>query len=228
MSIRILALAFLIAASSAIAAPPQSAQQQPPPTDEQSSNESIDVDAIARSKDVGANGEAAAPEQAAAPTQDTSAEPPPAPEESATPPAAPAEPAAPPVAPEPATPAAAKPVSPEVAAEKSIAASCQAHATSLLDDAQKADFAGATRSFDAKMRTSLPPPKLKEAWDSLSRFGKLKARGQSHIGKGEGYLVVMIPLIFDKANLVAQIACGSDGRIAGFYVKPLPMPTPAS
>ena len=30
-----------------------------------------------------------------------------------------------------------------------------------------------------------------------------------------------IPLIFDKANLYAQVACGSDGRVAGFYIKPL-------
>ena len=34
----------------------------------------------------------------------------------------------------------------------------------------------------------------------------------------------MIPLIFEKTNLVAQIACGSDGRIAGFHVTQAPKP----
>jgi hypothetical protein len=77
----------------------------------------------------------------------------------------------------------------------------------------------------------MPPPKLKDAWDQLSQFGKLVARGQSHLGAGDGYTIVIIPLIFEKANLVAQIACGTDGRIAGFYVKPAPMsstPAPGS
>ena len=107
-----------------------------------------------------------------------------------------------------------------------IAASCRARATSLLDEAQKGDFAGATRDFDAKMRTALPAPKLKEAWASLAQFGTLNARGQSHLSSAEGYTVVMIPLIFDKANLVAQVSCGTDGRVAGFYIKPIEKPAP--
>jgi hypothetical protein len=78
------------------------------------------------------------------------------------------------------------------------------------------------------MRTALPPPKLKEAWEQLAQFGKLDARGQSHLGTGDGYTIVMIPLIFEKANLVAQVACGTDGRIAGFYVKPAPTAAPNS
>jgi hypothetical protein len=105
--------------------------------------------------------------------------------------------------------------------DKSIAAGCEARATSLLDAAQKGDYAGATRDFDAKMRTALPPPKFKQAWESLTQFGALQARGQPHPMKGDGYIAITIPLIFDKANLYAQVACGSDGRVAGFYIKPL-------
>ncbi|MBA8883134.1 DUF3887 domain-containing protein [Dokdonella fugitiva] len=107
------------------------------------------------------------------------------------------------------------------AAEKTMAAACEARATSLLDAAQKGDYAGATRDFDAKMRSALPAPKFKQAWESLAQFGQLQARGQTHPMKGDGYIAITIPLIFDKANLYAQVACGSDGRIAGFYVKPL-------
>lgn len=107
------------------------------------------------------------------------------------------------------------------AIEQSIAAGCEARATALLDAAQKGDYATATRDFDAKMRTAMPLPKFKQAWESLGQFGPLQARGQSHPMKGDGYIAITIPLIFDKANLYAQIACGSDGRIAGFYVKPL-------
>jgi hypothetical protein len=91
----------------------------------------------------------------------------------------------------------------------------------LLDAAQKGDFANATRDFDATMRGAMPPAKLRQAWESLAQFGRLQARGQSHPMTSDGYVAITIPLIFDKANLYAQVACGSDGRIAGFYVKPL-------
>lgn len=105
--------------------------------------------------------------------------------------------------------------------DKSIASACEARATSLLDAAQKGDYDGATRDFDAKMRAALPPAKLRQAWESLAQFGALQARGQAHPMKGEGYIAITIPLIFEKTNLYAQVACGSDGRVAGFYVKPL-------
>jgi hypothetical protein len=266
MPIRMLAFALLAAFSVAHAAPPKSKEPQQDPASTGQSAESIDVDALARSKDVSG----ATPANADAPPADASAPPAAAaaadaiPPADATPPeAAPAdiapseapppvgvETAPPPEASAPAIetpPAAAEAPSPDAtvavppAASKSqsaagaettekisIAASCQARATSLLDDAEKADFAGATSAFDAKMRTAMPPPKLKQAWDQLAQFGKLVARGQSHLGSGEGYTIVMIPLIFEKANLVAQIACGTDGRIAGFYVKPVPTPAPTS
>lgn len=171
----------------------------------------------------------AAPVDAAAPAADEAA--PAAATDTAAPAPAPAD-AAPAPAPE-ATPNAAEDVAPATrpsplapppapnALEKSLAAACEARATALLDAAQKADYASATRDFDARMRTALPPPKFQQAWESLAQFGHLQARGQSHPMKGDGYIAITIPLVFDKANLYAQIACGSDGRIAGFYVKPL-------
>ena len=219
MSIRVLALALLAGVAVAEAAPPQ----KTPKTDEattQQAPEALDVDAIERAKD----------ESAATPaTADTALEPapsdvpppveaPPATETPAS--AAPAQAAE---TPETKKPAAAA----ESAADSqalSLAASCTARATSMLDEAQKSDFGGATRDFTAKMRTDMPAPKLKQQWDSLAQFGKLVARGQAHLSSGQGYTLVMIPLIFEKANLVAQIACGSDGRIAGFHVMAAPKP----
>ena len=239
MSIRVLAFALLAVTTLGYAAPPKN----PPPT--QDSADAIDVDAIARAKD--ANG--ATPPAEDAPPQPVENAPPqtiePASEAAATE-AAPAE-APPSDAPAAdATPAAAAEASaapaPETAAapagamidatkppppsdtEKRIAAGCVARATSLLDEAQKADYGNVTRDFDAKMRTDMPAAKFKQQWESLSQFGKLVARGQSHLGTGEGYTLVMIPLIFEKNNLVAQIACGSDGRIAGFHVTEAPKP----
>ena len=245
MSIRMLALACLAGASIALAAPPKK-----DPADTAQSAESLDVDAMARAKDVSAatpQAEDAPPAQEAAPAappvEPAPTEAPPAePAPSEAPPAlapptdaaAPAVEAAPAHVVETATPAAdasAAPKSleapPEISRDEqkvSIAAACSSRASSLLDDAQKADYGNATRDFNATMRSQMPPAKLKQQWESLAQFGKLVARGQSHLGTGDGYTIVMIPLIFEKTNLVAQIACGTDGRIAGFHVNQAPKP----
>jgi hypothetical protein len=98
---------------------------------------------------------------------------------------------------------------------------CRERAEDLLDAAERGDYTAATREFDASMKATLPAAKFGEAWRSLGQFGKLQARGQPHPGMGQGYYVVTIPLVFEKANLYAQIACDGEGAIAGFYVKPL-------
>jgi len=200
--------------STAFAAAPA---KKPPPPPADPAPQEIDVDAMARAKDVDAQAAAAnaAPtESAAAPTADTAAAA--AQSETGAAATAPQASSADAAANAPAlTPPAIDPQ------EKRQAGGCESRAKSLLDAAQKGDFATASRDFDAKMRGALPPDKFKEIWNSLSQFGTLQARGQSHPGKGEGYFIVMTPLIFAKATLVSQVACGSDGLIAGFNVKPL-------
>ena len=230
MRIRLLALTLLIGAAPAFAAPPKSAPPKKATPTEQTP-ETIDVDALARSKDGTPESEtASAQETPAAPPADTdvSSETP-ASQEVAPETAAPADAnatsnAAPAIeTPSPADAPALQPP-PPTPTEKSIAAGCEARASGLVENAQKANYGEATRDFDAVMRSALPPAKFKLQWESLSQFGALTARGPSHLGKGDGYTIVMIPLIFDKANLVAQIACGSDGRVAGFHVTQAPKP----
>lgn len=213
---RPLGLLLCLSISTAFAAAPAK-KPPPPPTDP--TPQEIDVDAMARAKDVDAQAAAANAEPAAAPTESAAAPTTdaaaaqsetrvatPAPQSSSADAAANAPALTPPA------------IDPQ---EKRQAGGCESRAKSLLDAAQKGDFATASRDFDAKMRGGLPPEKFKEIWTSLSQFGTLQARGQSHPGKGEGYFIVMTPLIFSKATLVSQIACGSDGLIAGFNVKPL-------
>ena len=211
---RPLGLLLCLSISTAFAAAPA---KKPPPPPADPAPQEIDVDAMARAKDVDAQAAAAnaAPtESAAAPTADTAAAA--AQSETGATATAPQASSADTAANAPAlTPPAIDPQ------EKRQAGGCESRAKSLLDAAQKGDFATASRDFDAKMRGALPPDKFKEIWNSLSQFGTLQARGQSHPGKGEGYFIVMTPLIFAKATLVSQVACGSDGLIAGFNVKPL-------
>jgi len=213
---RPLGLLLCLSISTAFAAAPA---KKPPPPPADPAPQEIDVDAMARAKDVDAQAAAASAEPAAAPTESAAAPTAdaaaaqsetgatvPAPQASSADAAANAPALTPPA------------IDPQ---EKRQAGGCESRAKSLLDAAQKGDFATASRDFDAKMRGALPPDKFKEIWNSLSQFGTLQARGQSHPGKGEGYFIVMTPLIFAKATLVSQVACGSDGLIAGFNVKPL-------
>ncbi len=218
MSIRMLVWVLLIGATCANAAPPKKHAPAAAPTSATPAAPDVDVDALARAKDVNANAATTAPGTSGAPAPVAANEPEPAP---------PAEASAGQAAPAAADPSSV-PMSPQAppsdAPQVRLAAACEARATALLDAAQKGDYATATRDFDAKMRSALPVAKFKQAWESLAQFGALQARGQSHPATGEGYLVVTIPLIFEKANLYAQVACGSDGRIAGFFVKPLEVP----
>jgi len=229
----------LLACASAQAAPKNKRAATPAKqtATQQTAQQDIDVDAMARAKDgkpsepppqpaaaesAPTAAESAEPAMATVPTDAVSDHVPAAPAESTV--AAKAETAASGAAADGAMMERPAPLAPPAAptdTERSIAAGCEARATSLLDAAQKGDYAGATRDFDAKMRSALPPPKFKQAWESLAQFGSLQGRGQAHPMKGDGYIAITIPLIFDKANLYAQVACGSDGRVAGFYIKPL-------
>ncbi len=110
------------------------------------------------------------------------------------------------------------------AIQRSHAEICRQQLANLLDAAERGDWNAAVDHFDANMRVAMPAERFREAWQSLAQFGRLEARGQMHAGKGQGYYVVNMPLIFERANLYAQIACAEDGTIAGFYVKPLELP----
>ncbi|MEO5560485.1 MAG: DUF3887 domain-containing protein [Dokdonella sp.] len=229
MLIRTLTLALLLGATQAHAAPKKH-KPAPPARETAATPDAIDVDAMARAKDAAASTGApadaptpsAAPDASAppatsdAPKEKEAAAPSPADTAPATNNAAQSETSS------TGTPPLLAPTPDE--SERRLASACEARATALLDAAQKADYAGATKDFDAKMHTALPPAKFKQTWESLEKFGTLTARGQTHLAKGDGYIAVTIPLLFEKANLYAQVACGSDGRIAGFYVKPLNVP----
>lgn len=218
-----LAAACLLAAALPLHAAQKSPKAKPAPTQTEPAPQDIDVDAIARAKDgkptdaASADAATAAPKDEAAsateqapPTEPTSTS-----DAAAT---STGEPAPPTDASAPARPT---PLAPPSAAEKSLVSACESRATALLDAAQKGDFAAATRDFDANMRSKLKPEQFKQAWDSLAQFGTLQARGQSHAAESQGYIAITVPLIFEKTNLYAQVACGSDGRVAGFYVKPI-------
>lgn len=99
--------------------------------------------------------------------------------------------------------------------------SCQTLSTRLLDHLDTGDFAGATNDFDDRMKAGLGADKLGDVWQSLpQQFGARGARGTATVSMVSGDTMVVTPLHYGDRLLDAQVACGSDGKIAGFYLKP--------
>lgn len=99
----------------------------------------------------------------------------------------------------------------------------------FLDNLEKGDFKTAVSNFDDKMKAGLSAAKLGEVWQSLgTQFGKLESRGDPQTVMYQDTPIASTPLHFAKSDLVSQLACGENGKIAGFYIRPLPPATAAS
>lgn len=105
---------------------------------------------------------------------------------------------------------------------------CGQLADTFLDDLGKGDISAATAHFGQRMKTAVDEAKLREVWQSLGkRFGKLESRGHPQTVMYQGMPVVGTPLNFEKGDFVSQVTCDRDGKIAGFYIRPMPSNTAA-
>lgn len=100
---------------------------------------------------------------------------------------------------------------------------CSQLSRAFLDELENGDFHAATSHFNDQMKAALSGGKLDEAWKSLgTQFGKLESRGEPQTVMYQGLPVVGTPLRFEKGSFVSQLACDREGKIAGFYVRPMP------
>ena len=102
-------------------------------------------------------------------------------------------------------------------------------ATQLLDHFDAGRFADAEALFTPQMAQAVPAAKLQAVWESLPKqAGPATGRGDAMVdAQGEVHLVV-VPLHYANAALVAKVAVQADGRIAGFLVQPAPPPPAAA
>lgn len=104
---------------------------------------------------------------------------------------------------------------------------CKQVSEDILDALVKGDYVLARQDFNADMDKQLPEQKLQDAWESLlPRFGVPKMRGEPQGKHGDKLSVIYTPLKFEHGNLVSQVACDADGKVAGFYVVPEMPPKP--
>lgn len=100
---------------------------------------------------------------------------------------------------------------------------CTAATNTLIGNLEKGDTNAATADFDSTMKASLDASKLGQVWQQIgSQVGKLEKRGTPQNMMYGGLVVVLLPLHFQKADLNAQVACDTSGKIAGFFLRPTP------
>jgi dienelactone hydrolase len=109
------------------------------------------------------------------------------------------------------------------------AEAAKATATALLDAMDAGDYAAAEAMFTAQMAAAVPAERLQGVWESLpAQVGAAQGRGEMQASAVNGATLVLVPLHYANAELVAQVAVDADGRIAGFLVQPAPPPAAAA
>ncbi|WP_449427757.1 DUF3887 domain-containing protein [Rhodanobacter umsongensis] len=98
---------------------------------------------------------------------------------------------------------------------------CQATSKRMLDHLDQADYAGATADFNDRMKAALGADQLAKVWPAVAQqFGARGAREPARLSEVEGYALVDTPLHYGHSLIDAQVACGVDGKVAGFHIKP--------
>jgi hypothetical protein len=112
--------------------------------------------------------------------------------------------------------------------DPSVHALCEAHTDALFGALDEARYDAATADFDAALRARDSAAKLRRDYESLpSKFGKPLGRGRPHVGDMAGHAVVMVPLIFERGTLTAEVHCGGDGSITDFRLLPTQVMAPS-
>jgi hypothetical protein len=101
-------------------------------------------------------------------------------------------------------------------------------ALQLLDRLDARDYAAVEAGFSEKMAAAVPADKLAAVWESLpSQAGEPQGRGAPVLTAQDGVDLVVVPLHYAKAELVAKVAIDDAGRVIGFLVQPAPPPAAA-
>ncbi|MDQ2701810.1 MAG: alpha/beta fold hydrolase [Pseudomonadota bacterium] len=94
-------------------------------------------------------------------------------------------------------------------------------AVALLDAMDAGDYAAAEAMMSAEMAAAVPAARLQAVWESLpAQAGPANGRGEITTSAADGGTLVMVPLHYANAELVAKVAIAADGKISGFLVQP--------
>jgi dienelactone hydrolase len=109
------------------------------------------------------------------------------------------------------------------------AADPAAVATALLDALDAGDFAAAEAAFTPDMANAVPAERLQGVWASLpAQAGAASGRGAATVDSNGETALVVVPLHYARAELLAKVAVDAGGKISGFVVQPAPPPPAAA
>lgn len=102
-------------------------------------------------------------------------------------------------------------------------------ATQLLDHMDAGRYAEAEAMFTPGMAQAVPAAKLQEVWESIpAQAGAAGARGDATVEPQQDVSLVVVPLHYAQAELVAKVAITGDGRVSGFLIQPATQPAAAA
>lgn len=100
-----------------------------------------------------------------------------------------------------------------------------ATANALFEAMDAGDYAAAEAMFTPEMAQAVPAERLQAVWESLpAQAGPARGRGEPQVSGGPAGALVVVPLHFANAELVAKVAVTLDGKVSGFLVQPAPPP----
>lgn len=98
----------------------------------------------------------------------------------------------------------------------------------FVDLLSRGEMEEAAKGFDATMKGAAPPAKLTELWKMLqAQFGPFQKRTGTRVETVGGYRAALVTSRFEKEAMDLQVVFDGEGRIAGFFVKPVQQPAAA-
>jgi uncharacterized protein len=96
-----------------------------------------------------------------------------------------------------------------------------ADAKQLVRSLEEKKFVAATAKWNPDMAKTLPAPKVEQFWTGLvAQVGPLKSIGVGAVKQQGPFQTVTLPVIFEKAELVASVTYDAKGKVAGLYFNP--------
>jgi hypothetical protein len=105
---------------------------------------------------------------------------------------------------------------------------CGNAASAMIRNLETGDAEAATADFDATMHANLDAGRLGTVWKQVGgQMGRLQGQGAPQNAMFQDYVVITLPLHFENGDVNAQVSCDSDGKVAGFYLRPAAAPSGA-
>jgi dienelactone hydrolase len=97
-----------------------------------------------------------------------------------------------------------------------------AAARAFIDHLAKGEHEAAARPFTERMREAAPPARLGAIWKSIeAQMGAFRRIVGTRVETIGGFEAVFVTSEFEEATVDLQVTFDSDGRIAGFFVRPV-------